>query len=809
MSRLIFLICFVLFSNFYSAYGMVSKKEIVARRVHNKPVIDGNLTDTVWHGIPVAGNFIQFEPANGEPSHYKTEAKFIYTDHAIIVGVMMYDDNPNKIFKTMSKRDDLNNTDYLSLLIDPFNNGLDAFEFIVTPVGVQWDAKVVKGDEDSSWDAVWNSAARINKFGWSVEIEIPYSALRFPAKDIQLWGINIIRNIQSVREKSTWNFIDKEEAGWVNQSGVLLGIENVNPPVRLSFTPYFSAYFNKSTDESSVDVSYRGGMDVKYGINESYTLDMMLVPDFGQVQSDDEVLNLSPYEVKFDENRQFFTEATELFDRGEIFYSRRIGGEPMLLGDVEDQLEENEKITENPLETQIINATKVSGRDANGLGIGVFNAMTKNTYAHIQDTVLNENRKVKTQAFSNYNMLVFDQSLKNESYVSLFNTNMYVPNWDYVANVSGAEFEVRNGDRSYSLKGKGMLSQRYERNESDEIGHYHELEFGRIKGKLNWNFYHRMISDQYNPNDMGYLSRNNVINNDLNFYYNNSDPKGNILERNGNVQLNHEARYLPKRFSNFTIYYNAWLKFKSYFAIGIYGNFVPLHQYDWDEPRVDGMKLRKGSSAFSGVWLSSDYRKDFAIDISGEYGKRLSNDHLKEFEIEIEPRYRFNDRFVMDFELDWGRQLNDLGYVDDEEIDEESVVYIGDRNRTYLENKLSGSYIFNNKSSLSLKIRHYWAKAEYNSFYRLQADGRLSDTDYSENNDVNFNRFSVDMLYSWRFAPGSELAVVWKNTIYHEEDEIAHRFMRNLKDMFDEVQFNSLSVKVIYYIDYMSLKGKI
>jgi hypothetical protein len=787
---------------------MISKKKIVARRVVSKPVIDGNLSDREWQGIPMAGNFIQFEPANGEVSKYKTEAKFIYTDHAIIVGVMMYDENPEHIFKAMSKRDDLNSTDFLSILIDPFNNGLDAFEFVVTPVGVQWDAKVVKGDEDSSWDAVWNSAAQINDLGWSAEIEIPYSALRFPAKEVQLWGINIIRNVQSVREKSTWNFIDKEEAGWVNQSGILSGIKEVNPPVRLSFTPYFSTYFNKSSDHSSVDVSYRGGMDVKYGINESYTLDMMLVPDFGQVQSDDEILNLSPYEVQYDENRQFFTEATELFDRGEIFYSRRIGGEPMLLDDVDDHLLDNEEVIENPLETKIINATKVSGRNAKGLGIGVFNGMTKNTYAEIQDTVSGEDRKVKTQAFTNYNMLVFDQSLKNESYVSLFNTNVYVPSWDYVANVSGVEFEFRNKNRSFSLQGKGMLSQRFEKSESDEIGHYHELEFGRIKGKLTWDFYHRMISDRYNPNDMGYLSRNNVINNDLNIYYNNADPKGNILERSANIQFYHEARYLPRRFSNFTIYYDAWLKFKSYFALGMYGNLVPLHQYDWDEPRVDGMKLRKGSSALLGAWLSSDYRKDFAIDISGEYGKRLSNDHLKEFEIEIEPRYRFSDRFVIDYELEWGRERNDLGYVDEEEIDEETIVYIGERNTSYLENQLSGSYIFNNKSSLSLKVRHYWAKAEYKSFYRLQGDGRLTDTDYNENNDVNFNSFSVDMGYSWRFAPGSELSVVWKNTIYHEDDEIAHRFMKNMKDMFDATQLNSLSVKLIYYIDYMSLKRK-
>ena len=808
MIKLPLLICSIIFCFALPIQALQTKKEITAIRVSSKPIIDGKLTDDIWKGIPVATDFIQFEPSNGSPSNFKTEVKFIYTDHAIIVGVMMYDDAPDKICKELSKRDEINNSDFLSLLFDPFNNGLDAFEFILTPAGVQWDAKVVKGNEDSSWDAVWNGATEINGKGWSAEFEIPYSALRFPAKDVQTWGINIIRNIQSVREKISWNFIDKEEDGWVSQSGVLKGIENVNPPVRLSFTPYFSSYVDKSSDHSSAETSYRGGLDLKYGINESYTLDMMLVPDFGQVQSDDEILNLSPFEVKFDENRQFFTEATELFDRGEIFYSRRIGGRPINLSAVDDQLEENEVVTENPIETKIINATKVSGRNSKGLGIGVFNAMTKNTFAEIKDTITQLSRKTKTQAFTNYNMLVVDKSLKNESYVSLYNTNVYIPEDDYIANVSGTEFEFRNKERSYSLMGKGIVSQRFTNNEPDEIGHYHELEFGNIKGKLNWDFYHRIISDKYNPNDMGFLNRNNQINNNLNFYYNNADPKGAILVRNGSLRLHHEARYSPRRYSSFTIYYNARMKFKNHVSTGIYGNARPIHQYDFNEPRIDGMKLRKGSSVLIGGWVSSDYRKAFAFDIRGEYGKRLSTDRLRVFEMEFESRYRFNDRFTLQYQLEWGRNLNDLGYVDDEEINGKTQVYIGDRNRTFLENKISSDYIFNNKSSLSLKVRHYWAKAEYNSFHSLKNDGRLANTDYNENKDINFNNFTIDMVYSWIFAPGSELAVVWKNTIFSDDDKIAHRFANNLKNTFDATQFNSLSVKVLYYIDYMSLKRK-
>lgn len=802
------LLALVMLFTFYQPVKGFDKKEIQAKRVKHKPKIDGVLDDSIWDNIPIATGFVQLDPDNGTPSNYKTQARFIYTDNSLIVGVMMYDPDPSKILKELSKRDEVNNTDFVSLLIDPFNNGLDAFEFIVTPMGVQWDAKVIKNREDRNWDGVWRSGANINEKGWSVEFEIPYSALRFPKKDVQEWGVNIIRNIQRDKEKVSWNFIDKKEAGWVNQSGVLKGIVNIQPPTRLSFSPYFSAYFDKSSDNSSFETNYRGGLDLKYGINESFTLDMMLIPDFGQVQSDDQILNLSPYETKFDEKRQFFTEATELFNRGDIFYSKRIGGMPKYIYDVEDDLGENQIIDENPIEAKIINSTKISGRTSKGLGIGFLNSMTRNTYADIRDTITNAKRKFKTQAFTNYNMLVLDQSLKNESYFSVFNTNVNVPKEDYVANVSGTEFLFKNKSRTHQIKGKGMVSQRYEKNVRDEIGHYHQLSLGKISGQFNWNFYNEMISEDYNPNDLGFLSRNNIIKNNFGMGYHIYKPKGIMLAQHNNVTISHEAQYAPTRFSRFTIYYNSRIKFKSYNSVGVYGNIRPLHQYDFYEPRVDGMKLRKGSSAFLGLWFSTDYRKTLALDVEMEYGKRFSTDNLKVYSIFVGPRFRFNDKFTMQYRLNWNRQLNDLGYVNDEEVDGQTTVFIGERNTSYLENRLSFNYIFNNKMSLSFRARHYWAKAEYKDFSTLLDNGRLKVSDYSENHDINFNSFNIDMVYSWRFAPGSELALVWKNSTSNSDDKIAHRFVNNLKDTFDATRFNSLSIKLLYYIDYMSLKKK-
>ncbi|MRT94089.1 DUF5916 domain-containing protein [Ancylomarina sp. 16SWW S1-10-2] len=802
------LLVIALFCCFCQPVQAFSKKKIKAKRVTHHPQIDGILNEDIWKYIPVAGNFVQMDPNNGMPSNYRTEAKFIYTDNSLIVGVMMYDDEPEKILKQLSKRDDLNNSDYALLLIDPFNNGLDAFEFIVTPMGVQIDAKVIKGSEDTNWDGVWKSGAYIGLEGWSVEFEIPYSALRFPQKDVQEWGLNIIRNIQRKKEKVSWNFIDKEESGWVSQSGILKGINNIKPPTRLSFSPYFSVYVDKSSDNSSFETNYRGGLDLKYGLNESFTLDMMLIPDFGQVQSDDQVLNLSPYETKFSEKRQYFTEATELFNRGGVFYSKRIGATPKYRYDVEDNLEENEMIQENPAESKIINSTKISGRTSSGLGIGFLNSMIRNTYAKIKDTISGSKRKFKTQAFANYNMFVLDQSLKNESYISLINTNVTVPKDDFIANVSGTEFLLKGKTRKYQLSGKALLSQRYEKGEHDEIGHHHRFSFEKISGKFNWNFSNEMISDEYDPNDFGYLSSNNIIKNKLKLGYHIYKPQGIFLAQHNSLTITHETQYSPARFSRFTIYYNSSIKLKSYNSLGIYGNVRPTHNYDFYEPRVEGMKLRKESSAYMSLWFSTDYRKEFALDLEAKYGARFSTDDLREFALIVKPRYRFNDKFTMEYRMKWNRQLNDIGYVSDEVIDDITNVYIGYRNTTYVESRLSSSYIFNNKMSLSFRARHYWAKAEYKNFGVLMDNGRLASTDYSDNHDINFNTFNIDVVYSWRFAPGSELAMVWKNSISDYNDVVAHSFVKNFKDTFDATQFNSLSVKLLYYIDYMSLKKR-
>jgi hypothetical protein len=197
--------------------------------------------------------------------------------------------------------------------------------------------------------------------------------------------------------------------GFLTQEGIWKGVSHIKPPLRLQFSPYFSVYANhypyNLPDQKNWTGQVNGGLDVKYGINQAFTLDATLIPDFGQVQSDNLVLNLTPFEVKYNEYRNFFTEGTELFSKGNLFYSRRIGGSPIHEYDVYNNLDSNETVIKNPTESKLINATKISGRTQNGLGIGFLNAITKPQYATIENTATKEERQELTDPLTNYNVL--------------------------------------------------------------------------------------------------------------------------------------------------------------------------------------------------------------------------------------------------------------------------------------------------------------------------------------------------------------------------------------------------------------------
>ncbi len=378
---------------FVSAPGAGDPPTVTAVRVHTPPRIDGRLDDPVWRLAAPASGFRQREPLDGEPASERTEVRVLYDGEALYFGCMYYDSEPDKIVARLARRDDEDETDAGSVRIDPFHDHQNAFEFTFNPAGVKVDIlQFEDGDrEDASWDPVWEIETQVTSEGWSAEVKIPFSVLRYSTADgdpgPQVWGINFTRIIHRKQESSRWSYTPRSESGFVSRFGHLAGLDSLPSPRRIELMPFGLARQEWIPATESHDriarLSADGGLDMKIGISNSLILDATINPDFGQVEADPAVLNLSTIETFYPERRPFFVEGTQIFrfntfgDNGGsgpgLFYSRRIG---KALGEDRVDLAEGEKTTDVPLSTTILGAAKLTGKSAGGLSIGVLEAVT-------------------------------------------------------------------------------------------------------------------------------------------------------------------------------------------------------------------------------------------------------------------------------------------------------------------------------------------------------------------------------------------------------------------------------------------------
>ena len=376
-------------------------------------VLDGKLNEVDWTNAEATSDLTQFSPNPGYKCSQRTEIRILYDDEAIYIGAQMFDSAPDSILMQYSQRDQIKNSDEFGIQLSPYNDGINGVSFATTPAGILVDVNISPTGKDFNWDAVWDVETLVDENGWTAEYKIPWSALRFSKMEKGeeiVWGVNFYRKIRRFREFAVWEPMDPtSKVEGMRENGELHGLAEITPPPRITLFPYLSAY-SESMEGGNLGNRFNGGLDFKAGIGDAFTLDMTLIPDFSGVRSDDQVLNLSPFEVRFDENRQFFTEGVELFSKAGLFYSRRIGSTP---GNITGNLGENEDVTYEPPTAQLINATKVTGRTNGGLGIGFFNAITDVTRLTVEDSETGEIREIDGDPRTNFNVIVLDQNLRN------------------------------------------------------------------------------------------------------------------------------------------------------------------------------------------------------------------------------------------------------------------------------------------------------------------------------------------------------------------------------------------------------------
>ncbi|MDQ7961745.1 DUF5916 domain-containing protein [Flavobacterium lindanitolerans] len=792
------LLFFAIISTFDS-YGQ--RKNLQAKSISENISIDGKLNEAIWNTAPVATDFLMLEPDNGRPisPNKKTDVRILYNNDAIYVAAILYDDEPQKILKELTQRDNFGTADHFGIFINGFNDGQQDFRFFVSSSGVQMDCLATEGGEDYSWDAIWDSEVSITEYGWVVEMKIPYAALRFSNDEKQTWGLNFYREIKRDRQKYTWNLIDMKIGAALPQTGQLEGIENIKPPTRLFFIPYSSFYVENNKE--GTDNKFKAGMDIKYGINDSFTLDAILVPDFGQTKYDNVVLNLGPFEQQFNENRPFFTEGTDLFNKGNLLYSRRIGGSPSTYLYSSDE----NVIASNPSTVNLINAIKISGRTSSGLGIGILNAVTEKTYGTLRNTQTNETNRVVVEPLTNYNILVLDQRFNQNSSVALVNTNVTRNGEFRDANVSALVYDLNTKNNKFNLTGDFKYSYINEYGDNDNLnGINTAIQIGKKGGKWRYNTGATYVSKEYDANDLGITFINNFHSGYVNLGYRILNPNSvfNTFKINTNYYAEFQNTTGRLQKGEINIDFTSTSIKNDYYAISVY--ISPLETYDFYEARVDERFVNLPKNVYSSFYFSSNYNRKFALDLN-PYFTVTSEENRVSYGLKIAPRYRFSDKLLMNYMIEAYNQNSDRGWV---AFDGDAIIF-AERDRRTLTNELGLKYSMNPKMTLNLAARHYWSYAENNQYLTLQNDGSLtSNSTFTVNKNSNFSTWNFDLSYSWWFAPGSQISVLYRNNATDSRTEIDRRLGNNFKNLFNNNLNNILSISVRYFIDYNSIKNK-
>ncbi len=478
-------------------FGTIDNPVMHAVRIQNGNAIkmDGFLDDAVWQKAPVATGFTQRSPIDGGVPTQRTEARIIYTDTEIYVGIMAYDSAPDSAIASLFRRDGDQSSDWVYVSFDSYDDKRTAFTFAVNPRSVQKDLLYFDDtDEDVLWDAVWDAEAKLLDNGWSVEMRIPLSQLRFSSRnDNHTWGVNFQRRIARNNETNFWSPTLSTESGLVSKFGRLEGIKDLKEPRRLEITPYASTQLTRAPKQIGNpyynDTEFAGniGGDIKYGLTSDLTITATINPDFGQVEADPSTINLSQFETYFSERRPFFLEGNDIFRFGSTrtynnfgnpntFYSRRIGRSPQ--GSLRrannfsngsyfdaDSAQGQAQYVDSPNQTSILGAAKISGKLKSGTSVGVLYARTVEETAPFtvgQKSIGDVEGEFTIEPKSHYLITRLKQDLNNGNtifggFFSGMNRDIEGSYFEeYLHNtalIAGVDFEHSWNDKDYTVSG--------------------------------------------------------------------------------------------------------------------------------------------------------------------------------------------------------------------------------------------------------------------------------------------------------------------------------------------------------------------
>jgi len=853
---------FTLLTAFFLLTGIaVGQEAVTARRQYQAvklkqqpPLIDGRLDETFWQSIEKGGQLIQNQPYEGKEPSQKTEFAVTYDDNNLYVAFWAYDSSPDSISRRLTRRDEIDG-DIVGIDIDSYFDKRTAFGFFVNASGVKLDMLTSNNgmSEDKTWDPNWYVATHINDKGWTAEMRIPMSQLRFSDKANRIWGIEVYRLIFRKDELSMWQPIPRNAPGSVYLYGELTGINDIKPKRQIDLTPYAVASGEKyekvegNPYATGKDFKYTAGLDAKIGVTNNLTVDLSVNPDFGQVEADPSQVNLTAFETFFEEKRPFFVEGRNILSmplmlgdgdlaNENLFYTRRVGRKPQRYPSLSDG-----EFAKVPEFSRILGAAKISGRTENGWSIGLLESITAEEKAEID---FNGKKRYETvEPLTNYLIGTVRKDLKEgntviSGMITSTNRKLDATTIDELhsgAYSAGLDFTQYFKDKTYMLMVKTYISQvngtpeaitltqlssaRYY--QRPDVTHIHldtirtslfgnggTLFFGKLgNSPLQWGWFLSWKTPGVELNDVGYMrSADNIL---PIFWagYRFTKPFG--IFRSINLNTNHWTTFdFGLNYQGYGGNVNINATFKNLWDAGAGLN--------WDTPSIETSLLR-GGPAFKipgrlQPWVSigTDQRKKLSFNING-YGYRANEGHGSMSGMELSVNYKPINALSISLGPNFTTSYSNLQYIQQTAYGSADRYIFGSINQ-----KILGISLRVNLTLTPTLTIQYWGQpfmasglfsnlkyvtdpmaAKYSDRFHVYTTEELNDINI-ENPDFNVKEFKSNLVVRWEYRPGSVVFLVWSQGRSGYDPYGDFSFGRDFKSLTEIKPRDILLVKFSY-----------
>ena len=813
----------------------------LAVRAPVAPRLNGKGTDPAWQRAPVIDQFLEYEPNSGAQPRFRTELRVLYDDKYLYVLGRMYDPAPDSIVSLLSRRDVRTESEQLKLVIDSYHDGRTAYQFATNPAGVKRDFYVYNdGVEDASWDAVWDVATSVDSLGWVAEFRIPFSQLRFSGAKDKTFGLLVVRDVARTRQRISWPLYERNKQGYVSQGGQLGGISDLPEPRRAEFTPYVvgKTFARQSAGKWAMPTAQTVGADLKLGLASNLTLDATMNPDFGQIEADPAVLNLSAFEQFFSERRPFFLEGAGVYQFGSqcgdggdggcpsLFYSRRIGRSPQLADLYGDE--------SSPTATRILGASKLTGRLGNGLSVGFMDALTEGISGPGGKTL---------EPRTNYAVARVRQELgKGAADIGaiLTSTERSLDSWSapYLrgsAYTGGVDARRRFWNNNYEVRGYVAASQvsgsaeamastqrssvhgfqrpdgglRYDSTRTSLSGDAESFSFGKFGGgmtRFNTNF--ERTSPGYEMNDVGFQSRadQQSWSNWIQFAW--LEPA--LFYRSARLNFNHwQAWTTGGQPTSLGLNVNAHVQFTNTWSAHLGGNLNDVVATYDDRVARGGPAVRNSSGR--NVWggFEGDSRKWYTPNVF--MGANWGDDgHSSSWWLSPTVEMRATSRFSASVGANFSKGINGAQWLGNFGV-------VGADSTHYTFARLDQATLgltsrLNLTVTPTLTVQFYGqpfvTTGTYSDWKQLAnaraakfAD-RYKPYDGGDPGGFNFRQFRSNTVVRWEYVRGSTLFLVWQQGREgYDPTAATFDFSRDTRSLFALHPENALLIKMSYWLN--------